>query len=64
MHSYTAQTHDEAKESHSRLLCDIVTTRAVEEEIMERIAKTDLLDGNRHCGLKTFDVEMPSIIRK
>jgi len=62
--SYTAETHDEAKESHSRLLCDIVTTREVEGKIMENIAKTNLLDGSRHCGLKTFDVEMPSIIRK
>ncbi|MDR2576375.1 MAG: hypothetical protein LBC52_08045 [Treponema sp.] len=64
MRSYTAETQDEAKESHSRLLCDIVTTRAVEEKIMEQIAKTDLLSGGRHCGLKTFDVEMPSVIRK
>jgi len=62
--SYSAEPQDKAKESHSRLLCDIVTTRAVEEKIMEQIAKTDLLSGNRHCGLKTFDVEMPSIIRK
>ena len=64
MRSYTAQTQNEAKASHSRLLCDIVITRAVEEKIMENIAKTNLLDGTRHCGLKTFDVEMPSVIRK
>jgi hypothetical protein len=64
LRSYTAVTQDEAKASHSRLLCDIVITRAVEEKIMENIAKTNLLDGIRHCGLKTFDVEMPSIIRK
>ncbi|MDR2922336.1 MAG: hypothetical protein LBU85_03210 [Treponema sp.] len=64
LRSYTAKTQDEAKESHSRLLCDIVTTRAVEEKIMENIAKTNLLDSGRHCGLKAFDVEMPSIIRK
>jgi len=36
----------------------------VEEKIMEQLSKTNLLDSNRHCGLKTFDVEMPSIIRK
>jgi len=64
LRTYTAQTQDEAKESHSRLLCDIVITKAVEEKIMENIAKTNLLDGSRHCGLKTFDVEMPSVIRK
>jgi len=64
LRSYSAETQGEAKESHSRLLCDIVTTRAVEEKIMEQLAKTNLLDSNRHCGLKTFDVEMPSIIRK
>jgi len=62
--SYIAETQDEAKASHSRLLCDIVTTHEVEGKIMEHIAKTNLLDGNRHCGLKTFDVEMPSVIRK
>jgi len=64
LRSYTPKSQDEAKESHSRLLCDIVTTRAVEEKIMEYIAKTNLLDRGRHCGLKTFDVEMPSVIRK
>jgi hypothetical protein len=64
LRSYTALTQDEAKESHSRLLCDIVTTRAVEEKIMEHISKTNLLESDRHCGLKTFDVEMPSVIRK
>jgi hypothetical protein len=64
LRSYAAKTQEAAKKSHSRLLCDIVTTRTVEEGIMEQIAKTDLLSGDRHCGLKTFDVEMPSIIRK
>ena len=64
MRSYSAETHDEAKESHSRLLCDIVTTREVERKIMEQIAKINLLDSGRRCGLKTFDVEMPSVIRK
>jgi len=64
LRSYAAKTQDAINESHSRLLCDIVTTRAVEEKIMEQIAGTDLLSGGRHCGLKTFDVELPSIIRK
>jgi hypothetical protein len=64
LRSYAAKTQEEAKKSHSRLLCDIVTTREVEGKIMEQIAKTDLLEGNRHCALKTFDVEMPSLIRK
>jgi len=64
LRSYSTETQDKAKESHSRLLCDIVTTKTVEEKIMEQIAKTDLLSGGRNCGLKTFDVEMPSIIRK
>jgi len=64
LRSYTATPHETAKTSHSRLLCDIVITKAVEEKIMENLAKTNLLDGSRHCGLKTFDVEMPSVIRK
>jgi hypothetical protein len=64
MHSYIAQTQGEAKESHSRLLCDIVTTRAIEEKIMECITQTDLFDSGKHCGLKALDVEMPSVIRR
>jgi len=64
LRTYASKTQEGAKKSHSRLLCDIVTTRTVEEGIMEQIAKTDLLSGDRHCGLKTFDVEMPSVIRK
>ena len=64
MHSYTAETQDEEKESHSRSLCDIVTTQAVEEKIIEHIIKINLFDSGKHCALKTFDVEMPSVIRR
>jgi hypothetical protein len=62
MRSYTAKTQDEAKQSHSRMLCDIVTTRAVEEKIMKDITQINLFE--KHCALKALDVEMPSIIRK
>jgi hypothetical protein len=64
MRSYTAETQDEAKKSHSRLLCDIVTTQMVEEKIMEHITRINLFDSGKHCALKALDVEMPSLIRK
>jgi hypothetical protein len=62
MRSYTAETQDEVKESHSRLLCDIVTTKEVEEKIMKNITQINLFE--KHCSLKALDVEMPSVIRK
>jgi hypothetical protein len=62
--SYTGETHDESKESHSRLLCDIIVTRPAEEKIIEHITKINLFAGGKHCALKAFDVEMHSVIRK
>jgi hypothetical protein len=64
MRSYIDETNDEAKESHSRLLCDIIVTRAIEEKIIEHITRINLFDSGKHCALKTFDVEMASVIRK
>jgi hypothetical protein len=64
MRSFTDETQYEAKESHSRLLCDIIVTRAVEEKIIEQITKIHLFDSEKHCVLKALDVEMPSVIRR
>jgi hypothetical protein len=64
MRSFTDETQDEAKESHSRQLCDIVTTRAAEEKIIEQITNANLFDSGKHCALKVLDVEMHSVIRR
>jgi hypothetical protein len=64
MRSYTNKTQNKAKESRSRLLCDIVVTRTVEEKIIEHITKINLFDSGKHCTLKAFDVELPSVIRR
>jgi hypothetical protein len=64
MRSYTDETQDEAKESHLRLLCDIVTTKTTEEKIIEYITQSNLFGSGKHCALKALDVEMPSVIRK
>ena len=59
MRSYVALSQEQAIKSHSRELCDIITTPAVEEKLMEHISQTGLLDEGRTCVLKTFNVEMP-----
>ena len=64
MRSYTAQTQEQEMESHSRSLCDIITSKAVEEKIIESITKIGLFDNGRSCVLKTFEVDMPSVIRR
>jgi hypothetical protein len=64
MRSFATETHDEAKESHSRQLCDIIVTKETEEKIIEHITKINLFNIGRHCTLKAFDVEMTSVIRR
>jgi hypothetical protein len=62
--SYVAQTQDQTMESHSRSLCDIITSRAVEEKILEHITQSGLFESGKTCVLKTFDVEMSSVMRR
>jgi len=64
MRSYTRRKTEQVMESHSRLLCDIVTSRAIEEKLLENIAKADLFNGGKSWLLKTFDVELSSVIRR
>jgi hypothetical protein len=64
MRFYTAHTQGQAMESHSRELCDTITSPEVEEKLLERIAKTGLFDSGRSCVMKTFNVEMPRAFRR
>jgi hypothetical protein len=63
MRYYAAHTQEQAMESHSRQLCDIITSPEVEEKILDQTAKTGLFDSGKSCVLKTFNVEMPQAFR-
>jgi hypothetical protein len=64
MRSYSTFTHGQAMESHSRQLCDIITSSDIEEKIRNSNALDELFGKGKSCVLKTFDVEMPSVIRR
>ncbi|MCL2043992.1 MAG: hypothetical protein FWG89_07630 [Treponema sp.] len=61
--SYSAQTHEQAMESHSRSLCDIVTYQTVEEKLMEYIAHSGFFDSRKSSVIKTFDAEIPAALK-
>lgn len=64
MRSYSAADHHEqGMVSHSRQLCDIITSPEIEKKILNAIAQSDLLNGKSTCVLQTFNVETPSVIR-
>ncbi|MDR1840265.1 MAG: hypothetical protein LBQ93_11870 [Treponema sp.] len=58
-----SNTNDRAMESNSRQLCDIIASQAVEDRIKEAITKIGLFDNDKTCVFRTFDVEMPVIMR-
>jgi len=64
MRSYSTFTHEQAMESHSRQLCDIITSSDIEEKVRSSRALTGLFGKGKSCILKSFDVEMPSAIRR
>jgi len=64
MRSYTGRKEEQVMESHSRLLCDIVTSRAIEEKLLEKINATNLFNNGKSWVLKTFDAELSSVIRR
>jgi len=64
MRSYTRRKTEQVMESHSRLLCDIVTSRAIEEKLLENIGSTSLFKSGKPWVLKTFDAELSSVIRR
>jgi hypothetical protein len=64
MRSYITETKGQIMESHSRSLCDIITSPEVEEKILKHAALINLFDSGRTSVLKTFDVELPSVIHR
>ena len=64
MRSYAARKAEQVMESRSRSLCDIVTSRAVEEKLLENIRGTNLFDPGKSWVLKTFDVELSPVIQR
>lgn len=63
MRSYSNFTREQAMESHSRQLCDIITSHYVESMLWKSLNQTDLFAEGTSCVLKTFNVEMPSVVR-
>ncbi|MCL1954786.1 MAG: hypothetical protein FWF61_02535 [Brevinematales bacterium] len=64
MRSYSSSSHEKDMESNSRQLCDIITTPNTEEKIRASTVKNGLFDEGKTCVLKTFNVEMPTIIHR
>ena len=64
MRTYSSSMEEHSMESHSRSLCDIIVTPAVEERILKNIEKTGLFADGKTCVLKTFGVEMHAFNRK
>ena len=60
MRNYTSVSREQAMESHSRELCDIIISHDVAERLKGPLEATGLFDSKRTCVLKTFSVEMPS----
>jgi hypothetical protein len=60
--SYSNLDQEQAMESHSRELCDIIVSHDVVEKLQNALTKTGLFDGKSSCVLKTFNVEMPSAV--
>jgi len=63
MRSYLATNHEQDMASHSRFLCDIITSSAVEEILIKQIDQTGLFDSGKSCVLKTFDADTPASVR-
>ena len=62
MRSYSGRTHEQPMISHSRHLCDIITSPEVEEKLLERLTGTDLFGSGKSWVIKIFDVEVPSAL--
>jgi len=63
MRTFSDLLQEHSMESHSRSLCDIIVTPAVEEKLLKNLPKTGLFEAGRTCVLKTFDVEMHAFNR-
>jgi len=64
MRSYKALKQDKAMVSKSRQLCDIITTSDTEDKICASAVKNGFFNEGKTCVLKSFNVEMPTIIHR
>jgi hypothetical protein len=64
MRSYSGHSAHHVMESHSRLICNIVIAKPMEEKLREPFAKTGLFESGKSCFLMTNDVEMPYVLRR
>ena len=60
MRCYNDLSHEQAMESHSRKLCDIIVSPEVEEKIQGRLSQSDLFENGKSGVIQMFDVEVPS----
>ena len=63
MRSYSASAQEQDMGSHSRQLCDIITSPETEARILNALTQSELFNSKSTCLLKTFSVETPSVIR-
>ena len=63
MRSYSVSEGEQDMGSHSRQLCDIITSSETEAKILNALAQSDLFNSKSTCILKTFSVETLSVIR-
>ena len=61
---YNADSQVQDRESHSRELCDIITSPAIEKRLNEIMSQNGVFDSGKSCVLKSFNVETPSVIRR
>jgi hypothetical protein len=64
LRSYGSGSRVEAMESRSRELCDIITSREIEEKLKKHLIKTGLFSRESNCILKSFDVKLSPVIRR
>jgi hypothetical protein len=65
MNSFSRPTQEKVRESNSRCLCDIITSRDIEEKLIEQIKQTGFSNNESSWVLKSFDAEtgIPSAFR-
>jgi hypothetical protein len=64
MRSYSNVAKGQTMESRSRELCDIIVSHDVEEKLHDPLTRAGLFDNEKSSVLKSFNVELPSVIRR
>ncbi|MCL2129554.1 MAG: hypothetical protein FWH35_04275 [Treponema sp.] len=59
MRSYSGFDHGQEMESHFRMLCDIITTPAIEEKVYEELKNSGFFDIGKSSVLKAYNIGMP-----